>query len=252
MQPRRTFDETALSELTASVKEKGILQPILVRPGKTPEEGFEIIAGERRWRAAQKAGVHEVPVVIKQLSDQEVLEIALIENVQRADLNPVEEARGYRTLISQFSYTQEELAQVIGKSRSHLANALRLLTLPDEILDLVESGKLSAGHARTLVGQADPLSLAEKMISGNLSVRAAEDLVRTAGETGASKKTAGSSKDADTLALERDVEAMLGLGIDIRHRGEKGGEVRIGYKSLEQLEDLCERLKGRAASGAAA
>ena len=254
-QPRRNFDETALAELTDSVKEKGVLQPILVRPSTDDTDAYEIVAGERRWRAAQKAGVHDVPVVIKELTDKEVLEIALIENVQRADLNPVEEARGYRALIDQFSYTQDELAKIIGKSRSHIANALRLLTLPEPVLAHVIAGDLSAGHARTLVGQTEAETLAERMISSGLSVRAAEDLVRRAADGDVSASTASGAaaateKDPNTAALEREIENIIGLSIDIRDRDGKG-EVRIKYKSLEQLDDLCQRLRQRR-SGAAA
>ncbi|HXZ68372.1 MAG TPA: ParB/RepB/Spo0J family partition protein [Alphaproteobacteria bacterium] len=245
LQPRRFFDEQAMSELTSSVKEKGVLQPVLVRPSAKGDGSFEIVAGERRWRAAQRAGVHEVPIIIRDLTDGQVLEIALIENVQRADLNGIDEARGYKRLIEQFRYTQDQLAKVIGKSRPHIANTLRLLSLPASVQAHVESGALTAGHVRTLVGRLDAEALAEQMVKGGLSVRAAEELVR--GPEASPKEHHVSppkhEKDADTLGLEKSISDSLGLKVLINDKGEKGGEVRITYKTLEQLEDVCNRLQ---------
>jgi ParB family chromosome partitioning protein len=237
-QPREYFEPEALEELAASIRDKGILQPILVRPtpGKTDE--YQIIAGERRWRAAQKARLHEVPVVIRAFSDAEALEVALIENIQRADLNPIEEARGYRQLIEKFNYTQDALGQVIGRSRSHIANTVRLLALPQSVQDHIYSGKLSAGHARTLVGQPDPEAMAKELIEGRLNVREAEEKGRKA----KGKKKRPHGKDADTRALEQSLASQLGLTVNIAHKGDKGGELKIAYKTLEQLDDLCRKL----------
>ena len=243
-QPRRFFDEQAMAELTSSIREKGVLQPILVRPSAKGDGSFEIVAGERRWRAAQRAGVHEVPIVVRDLTDGQVLEVALIENVQRADLNGIDEARGYKTLIEQFRYTQDQLSKVIGKSRPHIANTLRLLSLPPAVQAHVESGALSAGHVRTLVGRPDAEALAEQMVKGGLSVRAAEELMRTpkiAPKAHAARHKL--EKDPDTLGLEKSVSDSLGLKVLINDKGEKGGELRIVYKSLEQLEDVCRRLQ---------
>ena len=243
-QPRRFFDEQAMSELTSSIKEKGVLQPILVRPSAKGDGNYEIVAGERRWRAAQRAGVHEVPIVIRDLTDGQVLEIALIENVQRADLNGIDEARGYKTLIEQFRYTQDQLAKVIGKSRPHIANTLRLLSLPASVQAHVESGVLSAGHVRTLVGRADAESLAEQMVRDGLSVRAAEELVRNPEAPARDQASRPKpEKDADTLGLEKSISDCLGLKVLINNKGDKGGEVRISYRTLEQLEDVCNRLQ---------
>lgn len=245
LQPRRFFDEQAMAELTSSVKEKGVLQPILVRPSAKGDGSYEIVAGERRWRAAQRAGVHEVPITIRDLTDGQVLEIALIENVQRADLNGIDEARGYKTLIEQFRYTQDQLAKVIGKSRPHIANTLRLLSLPASVQAHVESGVLSAGHVRTLVGRPDAEALAEQMVKGGLSVRAAEELVRSPETQPKEHHSARPKheKDADTLGLEKSISDSLGLKVLINDKGDKGGEVRITYKTLEQLEDVCNRLQ---------
>ena len=243
-QPRKRFDETELDELAASIKEHGLIQPILARPIPGERNAYQIVAGERRWRASQKAGLHDVPIVLRDLSDQEVVEIAIIENVQRADLNPIEEARGYQALIDQFGHTQEEIAKVIGKSRSHVANTLRLLALPQRVRDYLYDEKLSAGHARAIAAAPDPEGLAQQIISKGLTVRQAEDLARAAHDAAGTTRSGGrpSSKDADTLAMERDVAAALGLEIDIRHRGESG-EVRIRYSQLEQLEEVCRRLR---------
>lgn len=237
-QPREHFDPEALEELTASIREKGVIQPIVVRPVPGQPDEYQIVAGERRWRAAQKARLHEVPVVIKAFSDAEALEVALIENIQRADLNPIEEARGYRQLIDRFNYTQDALGQLIGRSRSHIANTIRLLQLPQTVQDYIYSGKLSAGHARTLVGQPDPEAMALELISGGLNVREAEEKGRKA--KGKKKRTIG--KDADTRALEQSLTTQLGLAVSIAFRGEKGGELKISYRSLEQLDEICRLL----------
>jgi ParB family chromosome partitioning protein len=235
--PRRHFADADLEELAKSIRDKGLLQPLIVRP--RGDGDFEIVAGERRWRAAQKAGVHEVPVLIRELSDGEALEIALIENIQRSDLNPLEEARAYGMLLNQFSYTQQQLAESIGKSRSHIANTLRLLTLPDSVRQMIEDGKLTAGHARTLVATDSPAELADRIIKLGLSVREAEDLTRRAAP--ASARTPRPEKAADTRALEKSVGDALGLKVEIAAKG-AGGTVTIRYASLEQLEDVCRRL----------
>lgn len=237
-QPRDHFDPDALEELAASIRDKGIIQPIIVRPVPGQPDEYQIVAGERRWRAAQKARLHEVPVVIRAFTDAEALEVALIENIQRADLNPIEEARGYRQLIEKFHYTQDALGQVIGRSRSHIANTIRLLALPQPVQDYIYSGKLSAGHARTLVGQADPEAMARELIEGRLNVREAEDRGRKA----KGKKKRSHGKDADTRALEQSLSTQLGLTVTIAHKGDKGGELRIAYKTLEQLDDVCRKL----------
>ena len=242
-QPRLVFDANALKELADSIREHGIMQPILVRPDAGDPETFEIIAGERRWRAAQKAQLHQVPVVVRTLTDLEALELALIENIQREDLSPVEEAKGYRRLMDEFSHTQEDIAQTVGKSRSHIANLLRLLNLPDAVQDMINDGSLSAGHARALVTTDDPLGLAKIIVARGLSVRAAEGLAQEHSSARKTKPTKGSAaKDADTLALERRMGEQLGLSVAIDHKGTKGGKLVIKYKSLEQLDDLIEKL----------
>jgi len=235
--PRRHFADADLEELAKSIRDKGLLQPLIVRP--RGDGDFEIVAGERRWRAAQKAGVHEVPVLIRELSDGEALEIALIENIQRSDLNPLEEARAYGMLLNQFSYTQQQLAESIGKSRSHIANTLRLLTLPDSVRQMIDDGKLTAGHARTLVATDSPAELADRIIKLGLSVREAEHLTRRAAPASAHKPRP--EKAADTRALEKSVGDALGLKVEIATKG-AGGTVTIRYASLEQLEDVCRRL----------
>jgi ParB family chromosome partitioning protein len=235
-QPRRDFREDELRELADSIREKGILQPILVRPtGKA--DAFEIVAGERRWRAAQLAKVHEVPVMVREFSDAEALEIAIIENVQRTDLNAIEEACAYQELISGFHHTQEKLSEVIGKSRSHIANTLRLLKLPESVKAMIREGKLTAGHGRTLIGATDPEKLAQEIVSGALNVRQAE---RKARAPRGKHKLRG--KDADTKALETNISNALGMVVEIDHRGERGGMVKVHYKTLEQLDDLIRRL----------
>lgn len=244
--PRRFFSESELDDLCNSIREHGIVQPILVRPAKGEDLGgadYEIIAGERRWRAAQKAAVHEVPIIIREVGDKQALELAIIENVQRADLNAVEEALGYQQLIDEYDYTQQDLAQVIGKSRSHVANTLRLLKLPSEVQTLVSGGELSAGHARTLVTANDPVTLAKEIISKGLSVRQAELMAQeTEGVEKVSPVKSGTTKSADIIAMERRLEDALGLKIDLRHNDNDKGELRIRYKNLEQLEDVCRRL----------
>ncbi|MDX2483497.1 MAG: ParB/RepB/Spo0J family partition protein [Pseudodonghicola sp.] len=246
-QPRRTFDPKNLEDLAASIREKGILQPLIVRPDANG--GYEIVAGERRWRAAQQAQLHLVPVLIRDLDDTEVLEIAIIENIQRADLNAVEEASGYRQLMDKFGHTQEKLAEALGKSRSHIANLLRLLSLPEDVQSLVKNGDLSAGHARALITLDNPSELAKTVVRDGLSVRATEALVKkqqqgdTAPSISKPRSGKGSEKDADTRALEGDLSAMLGMNVAINH--EPGGEVgvvTIRYTTLDQLDDLCGRL----------
>jgi ParB family chromosome partitioning protein len=241
--PRRTFNSEQLEELTNSIREKGVMQPLLVRPSDDPNI-FELIAGERRWRAAQKAGLHDVPVIVRDVGDKEALELAIIENVQRADLNPLEEAMGYGQLIEQFDYTQQDLAQVIGKSRSHVANTLRLLRLPEDVRDMVASGTLTAGHARTLITAEDPATLARQIVSGGLSVREAEALSQqreVAGKKRASEPHV--DRDADTIALERRLSDALGLSVSLAH-SERGGKLEIRYKTLEQLDGICLKLTG--------
>jgi ParB family chromosome partitioning protein len=241
-QPRRLFVEADIEELAASIREKGILQPILVRPAPGQAGHYQIVAGERRWRAAQKAGLHSVPVIIRELDDLDVMEIGIIENVQRADLNPIEEARGYKVLQDRFGRTQDALAQVVGKSRPHIANVLRLLTLPDAVQDHVMHGRLSSGHARALITSENAELLADEIIAKGLSVRQTEALVRDEGKL--ETKSAPKAKiqpNADTLSLEQDLQEALGLMVKLDDRGGKG-ELRLGYASLEQLDELCRKL----------
>ena len=245
-QPRRQFNADALEELTNSIRAKGIIQPLIVRqkPGGTSE--YEIVAGERRWRAAQAAGVHDVPVGVRECSDEDVLEIAIIENIQRADLNPIEEAAGYEQLMTRFGHTQEKLATALGKSRSHIANLLRLLNLPNEVQGFVQNGDLSAGHARALVTTSDPVALAKDVIKKGLSVRETEKLAKAITEgvgtasSGSKPKTPKTSKDADTVALEGDLSAALGMKVTINHgAGQEGGSLTVSYDRLEDLDMLC-------------
>lgn len=243
-QPRKRFDEDELSSLAASIAERGVLQPVLLRPAPGKPGHYQIVAGERRWRAAQRARLHEIPAIIREFTDRETLEIAIVENVQRADLNPVEEARAFRQLIETFGHTQEEVARAVGKSRAHIANTLRLLALPGVVLNHLETGALSAGHARAIATSADPAALAERIIAGGLSVRAAEALARSTGAPERKSRDGGGArpaKDADTRALESDLAERLGLEVEILHKGE-AGEVRVRYSTLEQLDDLCRRL----------
>ena len=239
-QPRLHFAEAELEELAVSIRQRGVLQPILVRPAPGKPGEYQIVAGERRWRAAQRAGLQALPALVRELGDQETLEIALIENLQRADLNALEEAAAYSSLMGLSGGTQDELAQAVGKSRSHVANTLRLLQLPEEIQALVREGRLSAGHARTLIGLAEPGALAEEIVQKGLSVREAEALARKASATPSSAKTAP-RKSADTLALERDLSERLGLPVQIQDKDGKG-EIRIIYADLEQLDEVCRRL----------
>ncbi len=236
-QPRKTFDEQPLADLAASVKEKGVLSPILVRP--IGPDRYEIVAGERRWRAAQIAKLHDVPVVVRELADDQALEIAIIENVQRADLNAMEEGAAYQELITKFARTQEQVAQQVGKSRSHVANTIRLLQLPEQVKAWVREGKLTAGHARTLLGAADPVAAARDLIEGALTVREAEQ------RSPAKKKPGGKvRKDPNVADMEASISNRLGLKVDVIHKGDKGGEIRVRYKTLEQLDDIARRLKG--------
>jgi ParB family transcriptional regulator, chromosome partitioning protein len=240
--PRRNFSEVELADLAQSIREHGIVQPIVVR--SAGEAGhYQIIAGERRWRAAQQAGLTDVPVIVREVDDKVALELAIVENVQRADLNPIEEAQGYQQLIDDHHYSQADLGQVIGKSRSHVANTLRLLKLPEIIRDMLVDGTLSAGHARTLVTAENPAGLAKLIVDGGLSVRQAEALAQQGGGSEETTKisSARAEKDADTLALEKQISDAIGLKVTIKHR-EKGGEVKIGYKTLDQLDELCRRL----------
>ncbi len=240
--PRKAFGTADLDDLTASIREKGVVQPILVRPVAGATDAYEIVAGERRWRAAQKAGLHDVPVVVRDLSDKEALELAIVENVQRQDLNAIEEAVGYQQLVDEFGYSQAELADVIGKSRPHIANTLRLLKLPEPVQAYVRDGKLTAGHARALVTLADPMAAARRIVEAGMSVRDVEAI----GEGEGRKKASGGKKrvkDADTRALEKSLSDRLGLAVTIDHKG-NGGNVTVGYRTLEQLDDICRRLRG--------
>ena len=245
-QPRRTFDADALSDLSDSIREKGVIQPLIVRVAPEDPALYEIVAGERRWRAAQMAQLHELPVLVRDFNDTEVLEIAIIENIQRADLNPVDEAAGYRQLMERFGHTQEQLATALGKSRSHIANQMRLLNLPPDVLDWLSAGKLSAGHARTLVGHPEAKALAQQIIARQLSVREAERLVRKGPSTGrGGSGPRRKDKDPDTVMLERELTAALGMGVSIDHAaGQEGGKLTISYKSLAQLDDLMRQLTG--------
>ncbi len=239
--PRKAFDDQDLEDLVASIREKGIIQPILARTIAGLADIYEIIAGERRWRAAQRAGLHDAPVILVEADDKQALELAIVENVQRADLNALEEALGYQQLESEYNYTQADLARVIGKSRSHVTNTLRLLKLPEKTKQLLAEGKLSAGHARALLTRADADEIAARIVAQGLSVRDVEKLAQKAAPQ-AKHKHAAEEKDADTRALEKDLGEALGLVVAITHQGE-AGELRIRYKSLEQLDDLVRKLK---------
>jgi len=247
--PRRVFSNDELDELAASLRERGIIQPIAVRPIRGVADSYEIIAGERRWRAAQRAGLHEVPVFVIEATDAEALQLAIVENVQRSDLNPLEEAEGYRALIRDFSYSQDDVARTVGKSRSHVANLLRLQTLPDRVRDHILSGRLSAGHARALVGHHDAERLADEIVANGFNVRQVEEIARqqsTRNGKGSGKSPKKSpDKSTDTLALEKHLSNALGLVVSIDHRGE-GGVLSIRYRNLEQLDDLTERLSKKA------
>jgi ParB family transcriptional regulator, chromosome partitioning protein len=247
--PRRAFPNAELDELVASLRERGIIQPIVARPVQGAADVYEIIAGERRWRAAQRAGLHEVPVVIIEATDAEALQLAIIENVQRADLNPLEEAEGYRALIEEFGNSQDEIAKIVGKSRSHVANTLRLLKLPETIKSYIHSGKLFAGHARMLIGQPDAERLAEEIVTHGLNVRQVESLAREAAERGGKSRGAravrrSAGKNANLVALEKRISDALGLAVSI-NEAKRGGVLTIRYRSLDQLDDVLRRLEKR-------
>ena len=247
--PRRNFSEESLDELAASIKEKGVIQPLLARPLAGIADAYEIIAGERRWRAAQRAGLHEVPIISFEADDRQALELAIIENVQRADLDPLEEAAGYERLGDEFLYTQADLAKVIGKSRSHVSNCLRLLKLPERTKALLREGKISAGHARVLLSSAEPDALAAKIAAQNLSVRDTEKLLEGAAESSSPKgqgprKHGAGGKDADTRAMEKKLMEQLGMNVAINYKAGEAGEVVVRYKTFDQLEFLCRRLQG--------
>ena len=242
--PRRAFDDADLADLAKSIREKGVVQPILVRPAKGMANHYEIIAGERRWRASQRAGQHEIPVIVQEATDKEALELAIIENVQRTDLNPLEEAFGYEQLIAEFGYTQQDLGEIIGKSRSHVANTLRLLKVSEPVKAHLRSGRITAGHARAVLAAGDPEGLATKIVEEGLSVRQAEALAQA--PRPADKPKPGrpkAEKDADTLALEKTLGDALGLEVVIDHRADGAGELKVRYRSLEQLDEICRRLQ---------
>ncbi len=243
--PRQAFSSDDLDDLAQSIRAKGVLQPILVRPALGVTNRYEIIAGERRWRAAQQAGLHDVPVVIREVDDREMLELAIVENVQRTDLNALEEAAGYQRLVDEFGYSQAQIAEIVGKSRPHVANTLRLLKLPPPVQTYVRDGRLSAGHARALLSADDPIAAAEQVIGGGLTVRDTEALVlkRPVSSATTVKTTGADAKDPDTLSLEKALRDGTGFAVDIRHRQNGAGELRIGYATLEQLDDLCRRLQ---------
>jgi len=242
-QPRRDFGEEHLQELAESIRGRGVLQPLLVRADPTRAGDYQIVAGERRWRAAQLAGLHEVPVLIRNMSDTEAIEVAIVENIQRADLNAVEEAMSYRQLMDRFGHTQEKLAEALGKSRSHIANLLRLLSLPDEVLGYLREGRLSAGHARTLVTATNPIALAKEIIKKGLSVRQAEKLAKPKAPKLESARKNKSQRDADTKGLEDDLAANLGMHVTIEHEpGTEAGQITVTYNTLDELDELCRLL----------
>jgi ParB family transcriptional regulator, chromosome partitioning protein len=240
--PRKTFSETELEELSTSIRERGVIQPIVVRALRETGDTFEIIAGERRWRAAQRAGLHDVPVVVVEATDAQSLELAIIENVQRADLNALEEAGGYQALIDTFNHSQDDVAQIVGKSRSHVANTLRLLKLSEPIKAFIAAGKLSAGHARMLIGQPNAETLANDIVSRGLNVRQVEAIARQSGRP--SGKPTKAAKDPNTRALEKQVSDALGYNVVIEQRG-KSGTVKVSYRDLEQLDEIIRRLARR-------
>jgi len=245
-QPRRTFDEQALDDLTASIAEKGIIQPLIVREKQSSNGTYEIVAGERRWRAAQRAQLHEVPAIIREFNDVEVLEVAIIENIQRSDLNAIDEAAGYKQLMEKFGRTQEEMGKALGKSRSHIANAVRLLSLPSSVQNFLLDGRLSSGHARALVGHPDAEELAAQIVKKGLSVRETEKLAKSA-KTSTPKKAVpkAAEKDADTVQIENDLAAQLGMKVNISHvAGKENGQVVLHYRDLEQLDDVLRLLSG--------
>ena len=240
LQPRKYIDKSSLEELTNSIKEQGVIQPIVVRPDKSSEGKYEIVAGERRWLASQNAGLHEVPVVILDIDDSKSLEFAIVENVQRQDLNPIEEARGYKRLIDDFNYNQEKLSQFIGKSRSYIANSLRLLSLPEEVLSMVEQGNLSAGHARSLIGLNNSADIAKKIIQKKLSVRQSEILVR---QFRNKKFKLVSKKDPNILDLQKALEEKVGLIVSINNKKDNSGTISFEYQDLDQLNRLIDTIK---------
>jgi ParB family transcriptional regulator, chromosome partitioning protein len=248
--PRRFFADAELDELAASVRERGVIQPIVARPIRGTPDAYEIIAGERRWRAAQRAALHEVPVVVIEATDAEALQLAIVENVQRADLNPLEEAEGYRALIRDFSHSQDDVARMVGKSRSHVANTLRLQTLPERVKEHIHSGRLSAGHARALIGHHDAERLADEIVARGLNVRQVETITRESAKPSGKEQTNGrkphdrAAKNADTLALEKRLADALGLAVTIDH-GDRGGSLSIRYRNLDQLDDVIRRLEGK-------
>lgn len=239
-QPRRHFAEEALAELAESIRTRGLIQPIVVRPH---EGRYQIVAGERRWRAAQRARLHEIPVIVREFDDAETLEIALVENIQRQELNAIEEAEAYSRLVADYGHTQEALGKLVGKSRSHIANLLRLLDLPTEVRDLVATGDLTMGHARALLGATDPIALAGEVIRGDMSVRETEKLVRGRRPRRVGSKVGDGDANADIAALERQLGDMLGLSVSIAHKG-TGGTVALSYSTLDQLDMICQRLTG--------
>jgi len=249
--PRRSFGAADLEELAASLRERGIIQPIVVRPLRGVPDGYEIVAGERRWRAAQRAGLHEVPVVIIEATDAEALQLAIIENVQRADLNPLEEAEGYRALMEEFHNSQEEIAKIVGKSRSYIANTLRLLKLPDAVKGYIQDGRLTAGHARMLIGEPNAEQLAQDIVARDLNVREVEAMARERAQKSGKKQTSGrrvhgaAAKDADTLAAEKRLTDALGLTVSIDQRRGGGGTLSIRYRDFDQLDDVIQRLERR-------
>ena len=242
-QPRRRFTKQDLEELAASILSKGVLQPLIVRKNPRNPDGYEIVAGERRWRAAQIARLHHLPVLVRDYSDNEMLEISIIENVQRADLNPVEEATGYRQLMDRFGHTQEKLASVLAKSRSHIANLMRLLQLPEDVLELLRAGEISAGHARALITTDNPSELARQVVARGLSVRETERLAKRPKTREAKRRVAQKAKDADTRALEQDLSASMKMKVSIEHKGSNGtGQVVIKYKDMDELDTICRAL----------
>jgi ParB family chromosome partitioning protein len=242
--PRKLFSDAELNELSASIKERGIIQPIVVRARGA--DNYEIIAGERRWRAAQRASLHEVPIVVLDVTDGEALELAIIENVQRSDLNPLEEATGYQSLAAEFNHSQDDIAKIVGKSRSHIANTLRLLKLPESVKAYINAGKLSAGHARALINHPDPETVAREIVEKGLNVRQVEALgqeqAAAQGKKAGTRARASANKDADTVAVEKRLSDALGLNVSIDHRG-KGGVLRVRYRTLDQLDDVIQRLE---------
>ncbi len=241
-QPRSDFDKEKLAELAASIKARGIIQPLIVRPAPGSKDEYQIVAGERRWQAAQLAQLHDIPVIIREMDDQEFMEVAIIENIQRDDLNPIEEAQGYQTLMKTYGNTQEQVSEALGKSRSHIANLVRLLKLPMKVQGYLRTGQLTTGHVRTLVGNDDAEALAKLMIDKGLSVRAAESLVKQGLSKGGSSAKAPSSKDADTKALENDLKANLKMKVSIDHDPSGKGKLTVAYKSLDDLDRLITAL----------